>query len=365
MEMDDFDDLKIILWLILFLVFGIVIIACKPVPGEYIMTVNGPESPGKMGITLEHEHILVDFIGADSIGYFRWNRDSVIQKVLPIVLEAKERGVKTIIESTPAWLGRDPLLLKSLSRTAGINFITNTGYYGAVNNKYIPESFFQLNAEELAGLWINEFEKGIEDTSIKPGFIKIGVNPDDTLSDAHIKIITAAGLTHLKTGLVIASHTGPDNPALAQIAILKEMGVDPSAFIWIHAQGGTQEGNIRAAKDGAWISLDNIRKRDGAETGSHGTVEWYAARIIEMKKNGLLSKVLISHDSGWYDPAKPGGGTINGYNDIFDYFIPVLKAQGMTDDEIDQILVKNPQEAFKIRIRNLKLHPPDPPQGGN
>ena len=55
-----------------------------------------------------------------------------------------------------------------------------------------------MNAEELAGLWINEFEKGIEDTGIKPGFIKIGVNPDDTLSDAHIKIITAAGLHILK-----------------------------------------------------------------------------------------------------------------------------------------------------------------------
>ena len=66
MEKDDFDDLKIILWLILFLVFGIIIITCKPVSREYIMTVNGPESPGKMGITLEHEHILVDFIGADS-----------------------------------------------------------------------------------------------------------------------------------------------------------------------------------------------------------------------------------------------------------------------------------------------------------
>ncbi len=74
MEKDDFDDLKIILWLILFLVFGIIIITCKPAPREYIMTVNGPESPGKMGITLEHEHILVDFIGADSTGYFRWNQ---------------------------------------------------------------------------------------------------------------------------------------------------------------------------------------------------------------------------------------------------------------------------------------------------
>ncbi len=146
MEKDNYDDLKIILWLILFLAFGIVIITCRPGPREYIMTVNGPESPGKMGITLEHEHILVDFIGADSTGYFRWNRDSVIKKAMPVVLEAKENGVRTIVECTPAWLGRDPLLLKSLSRASGVNFITNTGYYGAVNNKYLPSGFYTMSA---------------------------------------------------------------------------------------------------------------------------------------------------------------------------------------------------------------------------
>jgi phosphotriesterase-related protein len=353
METDHYDDLKIILWLILFLVFGIIIITCKPDSREYIMTVNGPESPGKMGITLEHEHILVDFIGADSTGYFRWNRDSVIEKALPFVLEAKEKGVKTIIECTPAYLGRDPLLLKALSRKSGVNFLTNTGYYGAVDNKYIPKNFYSLSAEEVAGIWINEFENGIEDTGIRPGFIKIAVNPDDTLSKEHYRIITAAGLTHLKTGLVIASHTGPDNPAFAQIAILKENGVDPSAFIWVHAQRGTIEGNIRAAKDGAWISLDNIGERRNIEPGAPYSIDWYADRIAELKKQGLLARVLISHDSGWYDPAKPGGGTFNGFTDIFDFFIPVLKEKGLTDDEIDQILVKNPQEAFKIKIRKL------------
>ena len=353
MEIDDYDDLKIILWLILFLVFGIVIITCKPAHQEYIMTVNGPESPGKLGITLTHEHVLVDFIGADSTGYFRWNRDSVLEKVMPLILKAKQSGVKTFIDATPAYIGRDPQLLKSLSRSSGINFITNTGYYGAVNNKYIPRSFYSMNHQELADLWIKEFNEGIEDTEIKPGFIKIGVNPADSLSREHIKIITAAAIAHLETGLVIASHTGPEKPALAQIEILKEMGVSPSAFIWIHAQGGTLEGNLSAAKDGAWISLDNIRQRTGSEPGSDGTMEWYAERIVEMKKNGILSKVLISHDSGWYDPAKPGGGTINGYTDIFDYFIPVLKEKGLTEAEIDQILVKNPQEAFKIKIRKL------------
>ena len=353
MENDDDYDLKIILWLILFLVFGIIIITCKPVSRDYIMTVNGPESPGKMGITLEHEHILVDFIGADSTGYFRWNRDSVIKKVLPLVLEAKGKGVKTIVECTPAYLGRDPLLLKSLSRSSGMNFVTNTGYYGSNKNKYIPDSFYKSDARKIADLWISEFENGIENTGIRPGLIKIAVDPADTLSPEHRKIITAAAIAHLRTGLVIASHTGPDNPAFAQINILKRMGVDPSAFIWVHAQRGTTEGNIKAAKEGAWISLDNIRKRPDIEAGAPNSIEWYADRVVELKKQGLLSKVLISHDSGWYDPAKPGGGTINGFTDIFDSFIPALKEKGLTDDDIDQILVKNPQEAFRIKIRRL------------
>jgi phosphotriesterase-related protein len=322
------------------------------VPDEIVMTVNGPESPGLMGITLEHEHILVDFIGADSTGYFRWNRDSVIARALPFVLAAKQNGVKTFIEATPLWLGRDPLMLKSLSGASGINFITNTGYYGAQSNKFIPQGFYAMDPPDIAALWIDEYKNGIEGTGIKPGFIKIAVNPDDHLSPEHIKIIKAASIAHLATGLVIASHTGPDGPAFEQIEILKQSGTDPSAFIWIHAQSGSIEGNIRAARGGTWISLDNIRIRN-IEPGSPNSIEWYADRIARLKDEGLLEKVLISHDSGWYDPAKPQGGNFNGYNDIFDAFLPALRNRGFTDDDLDQILVKNPGRAYSIRIRKL------------
>lgn len=352
MEMDDFDDFKIILWLILFLLFGIVIITCKRMPDEMVMTVNGPESPGRMGITLEHEHILVDFIGADSTGYFRWNKDSVIAKALPYILAVKQNGVKTFIEATPQWLGRDPLMLKSLSGASGINFITNTGYYGAQSNKFIPQGFYAMDPSEIAALWIDEYKNGIEGTGIKPGFIKIAVNPDNHLSPEHIKIIKAASIAHLETGLVIASHTGPDGPAFEQIEILKQSGTDPSAFIWIHAQSGSIEGNIRAAREGTWISLDNIRIRN-IEPGSQNSIEWYADRIARLKDEGLLDKVLISHDSGWYDPAKPQGGDFNGFTDIFEAFLPALRSRGFTDDDIDQILVKNPGRAYSIRIRKL------------
>src|SRR4030042_1248064 len=237
---EKYDNFKIILWLILFLVFGIIIVACKKLPAEYIMTVNGPIQPSEMGPTLTHEHVLVDFIGADSIMYSHWNRDSVISKLMPVLLQAKESGVTTFFECTPKYLGRDPLILKQLSQKTGLNFITNTGYYGAYN-RYLPESMFTVDAMILADEWIAEFHNGIEDTGIKPGFIKIAVNPDDTLSPPDKTLITAAAFTHLATGLTIASHTGPEKPAFAQIDIFREINVDPSAFIWVHAQRGTVE----------------------------------------------------------------------------------------------------------------------------
>ncbi|RPI44429.1 MAG: phosphotriesterase, partial [Bacteroidetes bacterium] len=168
--------------LTLFVAFG-----CSSGPDPIIMTVRGPVPAGDMGIALTHEHVLVDFIGADSTGLHRWDKDQVEQVVLPFLEEIRERDVKTIVECTPAYLGRDPLLLRSLSRKSGLNILTNTGYYGAVQNKYLPEHFYGMSEGELADLWTLEFEKGIEGTGVRPGFIKISVGPDDTLSKEHVK----------------------------------------------------------------------------------------------------------------------------------------------------------------------------------
>ncbi len=166
----------------------------------------------------------------------------LLPRALPFILKARAAGVKTIFECTPEYLGRDPLLLKELSEISGITFITNTGYYG-FNNKYLPQAFYSRTQRLWQRNGPDEFFNGIEGTGIRPGFIKIAVNSSDSLSPADQKIITAAALTHLKTGLTIASHTGPEKPAFAQIAILRKNGVHPSAFIWVHAQQGTVESN--------------------------------------------------------------------------------------------------------------------------
>ncbi|MGW8313977.1 MAG: phosphotriesterase family protein [Bacteroidales bacterium] len=327
----------------------LLISSCSKDTDRIIMTVTGPIKPSQMGKTLVHEHVLVDFIGADSTDYHRWNRQEVEERVAPFMEEIKELGVRTLVECTPAYVGRDPWLLRSLSEETGMQLVTNTGYYGASGNRYLPVHAEEMGAMELSRLWIDEYRNGIEDSGVKPGFIKIAVAPDDTLSALHEKIVSAAAMTHNQTGLVIASHTGPDAPAFAQIRILKTFGIDPSHFIWVHAQRGTLDGNLKAASMGAWISLDNVNDEqfpDPEETYSTG---WYANRIMALKEAGYLNRVMISHDAGWFSPGEENGGEFRGYTDIFTRLIPELEERGFTRQEVNQLLVANPRRAFSFQ----------------
>lgn len=324
-----------------------VLSSCGQEPEQIIMTVNGPIPASDMGVTLSHEHVLVDFIGADSTGYHRWDKQEVVESVLPYLSEIQEHQVSTLVECTPAFLGRDPWILKSLSTQTGMHLVTNTGFYGAHGNRFIPAELLELSAEELSQIWVDEFENGIEGSGVKPGFIKIAVEGDDTLSKEHVKIITAAALTHQRTGLVIASHTGPDAPAFEQISVLQSHGVDPSCFIWVHAQGGSLEGNIKAAEMGTWISLDNLNLN--RKQGSEFDLAWYADRIQNLREAGYLNRVLISHDAGWYKPEEEKGGTFRGFTGIFTALIPALRERGFSQDDINQILEINTRNAFFLR----------------
>jgi phosphotriesterase-related protein len=321
-----------------------IVSGCSSKEDGIIMTVNGPLSSAEMGISLIHEHILVDFIGADSITDQRWARSSVAERSVPFLEQLRGLGCLTFFECTPSYLGRDPVLLKELSDVSGLNIITNTGYYGAGNNKYLPEHAFNETADQLAARWKMEWDSGIAGTGIKPGFIKIGVM-DGNLSDLHRKLAEAAARTHLQTGMTIASHTGPATPAFEQLDILHREGVAPEAFIWVHAQVEKDPGNhVRAARMGAWISLDGVNDDNLTDCIN---------MIKNLKDNDLLNKVLLSHDAGWYHPGEENGGDYRGYNTIFEKLVPLLGTENFSEAEIDQLLVKNPAAAFTICVHRI------------
>ena len=314
-----------------------------------VMTVRGPIDSAELGRTLEHEHILVDFIGAEETGYHRWDRDEVVSKVLPFLEEAKALGYQSIIECTPAFLGRDPRLLKSLSEQTGLHIVTNTGYYGARENKYIPENVQKLSADELAARWIKEFENGIEDSGIKPGFIKIGVDRGDTLSPMHEKLVRAACRTHLETGLTIACHTGPTQAIFQMVEILEEEGVSPEALIWVHATQADQESQLKAAKLGLWVSIDNVNP-------TPNRIDFVSKALVRLKNSGLQNRALLSHDAGWYRPGEEDGGKFRDYTAISKHLVPQILRMGFNTTYADHLLIDNPQRAFELGVHPSSEH---------
>ena len=306
------------------------------------MTVLGPIAPAAMGATLPHEHIMLDFIGADLVSRDRYDRNTVFKAVLPHLQQLTDFGCRTLVECTPAYIGRDPVLLKRLAMATELNLLTNTGYYGAGQNKFLPEDALTESADELARWWLREWREGIEDTGIRPGFIKIGVD-EGPLSNLHRTLVRAAARTHLGSGLTIAAHSGDGRAVLEELYVLEEEGVSGAAFIWVHAQNEPDPIlHWHVAEHGAWVEFDHISPPD---------VALHVELVLAMKARGYLHRVLLSHDAGWYEIGQPEGGKFRPYDTLFTQFIPALRQHGFTETEISLLLVANPRDAFTIRVR--------------
>lgn len=302
----------------------------------YIQTVLSRIKPSQLGMTLIHEHIIVDFIGADKFDKNRYDPDEVFEVMLPYLKELKSLGVTGFAECTPMFLARDAELFERLAKATDMHILTNTGLY---KEPYLPKYAFEKTADELAEIWIDEFKNGIEGTAIKPGFIKIAVNPGN-LIPIQQKIVLAAAKTCLATGMTIASHTVSGIAALEQLDILEKEKVPLNKFIFVHAGGeNNQNLHFQVAQRGAWVEYDNV---------SRGTSAQNLQLIKAMLEKGYENKLLISHDAGWYNVGQPRGGNINGFTYIPKDFVPLMKQSGIDQNIIDKLLITNPALALAI-----------------
>jgi phosphotriesterase-related protein len=232
------------------------------------------------------------------------------------------------------------VLLRRLARASGLHILTNTGYYGAADNKFLPSHAYTESAEQLSARWLAEWREGIEGSGIRPGFMKIGVG-GETLSELHRKIVRAAALTHRASGLTIASHTGPARLALEQLAVLREQGVHGTAFVWVHAQSeNDMEACFKVAAEGAWVSYDGYNPSETAR---------YVRVFREFKDRGCLGQLLLSHDAGWYRPGEPNGGEFRPFGDLFSTLLPEVRRSGVSEADIRLVMVENPARAFSIQ----------------
>jgi phosphotriesterase-related protein len=72
---------------------------------------------------------------------------------------------------------------------------------------------------------------------------------------------------------------------------------------------------------------------------------------IALIESGFIDHVLLSHDAGWYNPARPDGlpdDGYRGYTALVRDFIPQLLDRGISQDQVQQITVHNPARAFSF-----------------
>jgi phosphotriesterase-related protein len=279
---------------------------------------------------LVHEHVLVDFIGADQIMPGRYDPDDVFRAAKPKLDAIARLGCVRMLEATPNFLGRDARLMRRLSDATGVEIWINTGIYGAAGHKFVPAFARAESAEQLARRWIEEAGKGVD--GIKPRFIKTGVNKAP-LDELDRKLVEAAAIASRETGLTIASHTGSGAAALEEVEIIVSNKASASKFVWVHAH--SEKDHVlheKFARTGAWLEFDGLGPK---------TAGWHLECIQWMSGKGLLRQALISHDAGWYRPGEPGGGDYRGYAYLYTDFLPSLDQAWLP-----ALLWDNPRRAY-------------------
>jgi phosphotriesterase-related protein len=306
---------------------------------KHIQTIQGPIEIGSLGLMLPHEHLFTDLRGPNVASYAHGEASAVIKVLEPYLAEAAAAGVTALVECSTVGVGRNLSILQSLADSTSIHIIAPAGVY---RDAYIPDSMREMNEHELAELWIKELTDGIEGTSIRAGFIKLAMS-DDGPTALEIRNLKAAATASLNTGAVIAVHTIGGKIAKQEMDVLEETGLDLHRWIWVHAQTEPDISILKeAARRGAYIELDTV----GAPFQSQPELLEMALALVEA---GYPDQLLLSHDAGWYDPARADGlpeQGFRGYTALTRDFIPELLKQGMNEAQVRQITVNNPANAF-------------------
>ncbi len=304
-----------------------------------LMTVKGPLQVTTPGLVLPHEHLLVDFTRAEEPSLGQYEEEEAFNVILPYLEKAKADGVWMLIDCTPEYLGRNPVLLQRLSEKTGIHIMTPTGYYAAARMQFLPWYTEERSAEELADLWIQEWKNGIDGTEIRPGLIKLGIDASP-LPETAVKTLEAGVIASRETGLTLALHA-PDGKGFQEaLRLLLQKGVSADRIIWVHANLEVNiDLHLDAAEKGVWIEYDGL---------SPETLDLHFDLIQRMKKSGYLDQILISHDAGWYSVGEERGGDFRYFGDLMNTLLPLLRESGFSEREIRKLFMTNPTKAFSL-----------------
>jgi phosphotriesterase-related protein len=317
---------------------------------ETVMTVTGPVPVDELGITLMHEHFTFAYPGwfADD-SLTRYDREAAEAQCLRVLADVKKLGVKTIVDATAADVGgRDPVLLRNLSMKSGISIIAATGLFpesvGAANYYKWQSTMRGHNLEQdLYELFSTEINVGIRGSDVKAGLIKVATG-DPIISEYESTVFKVAVKISKETGISIITHTEGPTVGPAQQDLFLRLGANPEKIMIGHQNNSEaiEYALSQLEKPGFYLGFDRINPLMSAESENN---------IVLLVARGFGDRIMLSHDCIFFWLGRPGNlppkyaGWYPDY--LFKQLLPKMRAAGITDEQIQGMLVDNPRRFFR------------------
>jgi len=347
-----------------------------PAPGlsGQAQTVLGPIAGEAMGITLPHEHLLIDFevmfrepansaerglarqpVSLANLGWVRHNFSSNLDN-LQLLDEAvardeallfKHAGGQTFVDPTNRGLARDPLALARVARATGLNIIMGSGYYVAAAH---PADMDRRTVDDIARELVTDLTEGVDGTGVRAGFIgEIGTTWPWT--DNEKKVLRAAVAVQRETGAALMIHPGRhERLPLAIVDFIRKEGADLGRVIMCHIERTIADPAVllELAATGVRLEYDLF----GLETSYYPYNPAFdmpndgerMRQILFLIERGHLAQILMSHDIAYKHCLTRWGGF--GYHHLLVNVIPRLRAKGADDKIVQTLLIDNPRRAF-------------------
>ncbi len=320
-----------------------------------VNTVLGPISPSEMGVTLPHEHLC--------FGYPGWEGDRTIAPFDPEVLIGngadlleglKALGLGTYVDATPNDCGRQPEILREVSRRTGVHIVCSTGYYYEGEGAPVYWKFRSTLGDisgELHELFLKEVTEGIRDTGIRAGVIKVGSSKGEITPYERL-LFQAAARVQAETGVPIITHTQEGTMGPEQARLLIEAGADPARIQIGHMSDNLDiDVQIATLEQGVFVAWDRMGLQ--GIVGCPMDEDRYDV-LAELIRRGYAGQIMLSHDFivNWLgrplslpEPLLPLLANWNPAH-LFNGVIPALKERGVTDERVRTIIEDNPGRLF-------------------
>ena len=350
-----------------------------------VMTVMGPVPAESLGVTLMHEHLLIDVsykwqqpveaslrafaeekVSLKNFGYLSRNlgamKDNLrltdVDQAAEEAREFKKVGGGTIVDVTPIGIGRDPRALRAISTISGVHVVTCCGYY--IKNSH-PASIASRDVESLTEEMIGEIRNGIGNTGIRPGIIgEIGLgepmyvkgHTGDEMHADEERVLRAAGRAQRATGLAVTVHIynyRPNALALMALDILEAEGADPKRVVICHLDARIDTDYAARVMDrGAYAEFDTF----GIENYNDGSLGQFPRDIeridalVELCGRGYVDRLVLSHDVCTKMQTCAYGGW--GYAHLSRNIEPRMRKAGLTESDIAEMRVDNPRRILDV-----------------